>query len=110
MLNLKISQQKKNTRKSGTLWTKTNIRIIGIEKREEDQLKDSGNVFNNIIEENSPNTKAEMPIKVQEACWIPYNILDKKRKSSWHIIFQTLNIESKAKDIKNGKGKWSNNI
>jgi hypothetical protein len=44
-----------------------NLRIIGIEENEYSQLKGPENVFNKIIEENFPNLKKEMAIKVQEA-------------------------------------------
>jgi hypothetical protein len=36
-----------------------------IEKEDENQVKGSENIFNKIIEENSPNLKKEMSIKVQ---------------------------------------------
>ena len=42
-----------------------NVKIIGIEN-EGSQLKCPENVFNKIIEENFPNLKKEMAIKVQE--------------------------------------------
>jgi hypothetical protein len=38
-----------------------NLRIIGIEESEDSQLKGPVNIFNKIIEENSPNLKKEMP-------------------------------------------------
>ena len=44
-----------------------NLKIIGIEKGEESQLKGPENIFNKIIEENFPNLKEEMVINVQEA-------------------------------------------
>ena len=44
-----------------------NLRIIGIEGSKDSQLKGSENFFNKIIEENFPNLKKEMAIKVQEA-------------------------------------------
>jgi hypothetical protein len=36
-----------------------NLRIIGINKKEDFQLKGPINIFNKIIEENSPNIKRE---------------------------------------------------
>ena len=48
-----------------------NLKIIGIEKGEESQLKGPENIFNKIIEENFPNLKEEMVIKVQEAYRTP---------------------------------------
>ena len=58
-----------------------NLRIIRIEENEDSQLKGPENVFNKIIEENFPNLKKEMAIKVQEAYRTP-NKWDQKRKSS----------------------------
>jgi hypothetical protein len=45
-----------------------NLRIIGIEEHGYSQLQKPENVFNKIIEENFPNLKEEMAIKVQEDC------------------------------------------
>ncbi|KAL6081752.1 hypothetical protein STEG23_016834 [Scotinomys teguina] len=61
-----------------------NLRIIGIEEEEEYQLKGTENIFNKIIEENSPNLKKEPPIKIQEACRTP-NRQDPQKKFSRHI-------------------------
>ena len=61
-----------------------NLRIIRIEENKDSQLKGPENVFNKIIEENFPNLKKEMAIKVQEAYRTP-NKWDQKRKSSCHI-------------------------
>jgi uncharacterized coiled-coil protein SlyX len=41
-----------------------NLRIIGIDKKEDFQLKRPVNIFNKIIEENFPNLKKEMPMKI----------------------------------------------
>ena len=38
-----------------------NLRIIAIEVSEDSQRKGPVNIFNKIIEENSPNIKKEMP-------------------------------------------------
>ena len=43
-----------------------NLRIIGIDENEDSQLKGLKNIFNKIIEENFPNLKKEMAIKVQK--------------------------------------------
>ena len=55
MLNLKTFL----THYPGNLenYEKANPRIIGIEKGEDSQLKDSENAFNKIIDENFPNLK-----------------------------------------------------
>jgi chromosome segregation ATPase len=44
-----------------------NLRIMGIEEREEVQTKGICNIFNNIITENSPNLEKTMPTQIQEA-------------------------------------------
>jgi hypothetical protein len=41
-----------------------NLRVIGIEKSEDSQLKGPLNIFNKIIEENFPNLKKEIPINI----------------------------------------------
>jgi hypothetical protein len=46
---------------------RSNLRIIGIEDSEDSQLKEPVNIFNEIIEENFPNLKKEMPINTQES-------------------------------------------
>jgi hypothetical protein len=57
-----------------------NLRIIGIEKSEDSQLKGLVNIFNKIIQENFPNLKKEMPMNRQEA-YRTANRLDQKRNS-----------------------------
>ena len=47
------------------------LRISGIKENKDSQLKGPENIFNNIIEENFPNLKKEMTIKVQEAYRTP---------------------------------------
>jgi hypothetical protein len=47
-----------------------NLRIIGIQEKDF-QLKGPVNIFNIIIEENSPNLKKEMPMNIQEAYRTP---------------------------------------
>jgi archaeosine-15-forming tRNA-guanine transglycosylase len=39
-----------------------NLRIMGIEEREEVQAKGMGTIFNKIITENTPNLEKSMPI------------------------------------------------
>ena len=58
-----------------------NLRIIGVDKNEDFQLKGPANIFNKIIEENVPNLRNGMPMNIQEAYRTP-NRLDQKRKSS----------------------------
>ena len=65
-----------------------NLRIIGIEESEDSQLKGLVNTFNKIIEENFPNLKKEMPMKIQEPYRTP-NSLNQKRNYSCQIIIKT---------------------
>jgi hypothetical protein len=71
-----------------------NLRIIGIEQKEDFQLKGPVNTFNKIIEENFPNLKEEMLMNIQEAYCTP-NSLDQKRNSSHYIIIKTPNAQNK---------------
>ena len=64
---------------------KPNLRIIGTEEGEELQIKSPENIFNKIIEENFPNLKNDIPMKVQEAYRTP-NRLDKKIPSLVFLI------------------------
>ena len=57
---------------------KPNLRIIGEEEGEKLQIKGPENIFNKIIEENFPNLKNDIPMKVQEAYRAP-NRLDQKK-------------------------------
>jgi hypothetical protein len=41
-----------------------NLPIIGVDKNEDFQLKGPANIFNNIIEENFPNLKKDMPMNI----------------------------------------------
>ena len=70
--------------------------MIGIERGEESHGLE--NIFNKIIEENFPNLKNEVPIKVQETYKPRYNRLEKK--SPQHRIIKTLNIENKGRLLK----------
>lgn len=80
-----------------------NLRIIGIEEKEDSLLQGPENVFNKIIEENFPKLK-ERPIRIQEAHRTP-NKLDQKRKSSRHIIIKTVSIQDKEKILKAAREK-----
>ena len=81
-----------------------NLRIIRIEENKDSQLKGPENVFNKIIEENFPNLKKEMAIKVREVYRTP-NKWDQKRKSSHHIIIKTLNAQNKERILKAAREK-----
>jgi hypothetical protein len=71
-----------------------NLRIIGIDKNKDFQLKGPVNIFNKIIEENFPNLKKEMPMTTQEPYRTP-NSLDQKRNSSCNILIKTTNAQNK---------------
>jgi hypothetical protein len=58
-----------------------NLRIIGVDEKEDFQLKGPANIFNKIREENFPNLKKEMLMNIQEVYRIP-NRLDQERNSS----------------------------
>jgi hypothetical protein len=81
-----------------------NLRINRIEKKEDSQLEVPENVFNKTLEENFPNPKKEMDIKVQEAYRTP-NKWDQKRKSSCHMSIKTLNAQSKERILKAAREK-----
>jgi hypothetical protein len=78
---------------------RSNLRIIGVKKDEEYQLKGQENIFNKIIEENFTYLKKEMTINVQEA-YRKSNRLDQKGKSYHHIIIKTLNAQNKERILK----------
>jgi hypothetical protein len=75
-----------------------NRRIIGTEEREDSQLKGPANIFNEIIEENSPDLKKEEPTE-QEAYRTPSR-WDQKRNSSYHIIIKAPNKERILKVVR----------
>ncbi|MBV2134527.1 hypothetical protein KRX52_17245, partial [Pseudomonas sp. MAP12] len=43
-----------------------NLSIIGIDQGEETQLKGSENILDKILEQNFPNLKKDMPMKLKE--------------------------------------------
>jgi hypothetical protein len=54
--------------------------------------KDVKSIFNEIVEENFPNLKTEMAVKVKEAYRTPPPKRDPfSKKSSHHVIMKTLN-------------------
>jgi hypothetical protein len=76
-----------------------NLRIIGVGKNDDFQLKGPANIFNKIIEENFPNHEKEMPMNIQENYRIP-NRLDQKRNSSRNIIIRIKNALNKYRILK----------
>jgi hypothetical protein len=81
-----------------------NKRIVGIEESDDPQYKGPVNIFNNIIEENFPNLKKEMPINIQKA-YRPSNRLDQKRNSSSRMIIKTPNAPKKERILKTVREK-----
>jgi hypothetical protein len=76
-----------------------NLRIIGVDENEDLKIKGPANIFNEIIEENFPNLKKEMPMNIQEA-YRTRNRLDQKRNSSRHKIIRTTNSLNKDRILK----------
>jgi hypothetical protein len=76
-----------------------NLRIMGIEEREEVQAKGIHNIFSKIITENFPNLEKAMPIQVQEASRIP-NRLDQNRATPQHTIINTTSTENRERILK----------
>jgi hypothetical protein len=85
-----------------------NLRIIGIEKKKEFQLKGTVNIFNKVIEENFPSLKKEMPMNIQGAYRTP-NSLEKKKFLLSHNN-QNTKCTKQRKNIKSSKGKRTGNI
>jgi hypothetical protein len=81
-----------------------NLRIIGINQKEDYQLIEPVNIFKKIIEENLPNLKKEMPMNTQDAYRTP-NRLDQKRNFSSHKIIKTPNALYKDRILKAVRGK-----
>ena len=62
-----IKSNKSLTQNIQKIWDsmkRPNLRIIGIEEGDEVQLKSTENLFNKIIEENFPNLKKDIPMKI----------------------------------------------
>jgi hypothetical protein len=76
-----------------------NLRLMGIEEREEMQTKGIHNIFNKIIKENFPNLKKELPTQVQEASRTP-NRLYQNRTSPQHIIIKTTSTKNRERILK----------
>jgi hypothetical protein len=76
-----------------------NLRLMGIEEREEMQTKGIHNIFNKIITENFPNLKKELPTQVQEASRTP-NRLYQNRTSPQHIIIKTTSTKNRERILK----------
>jgi hypothetical protein len=77
---------------------RSNLRIIGIDEKEDFQLKGPVNIVNKIIEENFPNLKKDMPMNI-EAYRTPKR-LDQKIHSYHDIIIKTPNAQNKERRLK----------
>lgn len=83
----------------------TNLKLRGMEEREESQLQVLENIFNKITEENFPNLREEKSINIEEA-ETKLIILEQKRKSSCPIKIKTLNLQGeKERLLKGGQKK-----
>ena len=80
-----------------------NLRIIGVEE-EDLQLKGPENIFTKINEENFPNLKKDIPMKVQEAYRTPSR-LDQEKASPCHIILKAQNIPNKEQILRAAREK-----
>jgi hypothetical protein len=67
---------------------------MGIEEREEVQVKGIHNIINKIITENFSNLKKVLPIQDQEAIRTP-NRLEQHRTSALHFIIKTTSTGNK---------------
>jgi hypothetical protein len=73
---------------------RTNLRIMGIEEREEVQAKGVCTILNKIIMENFPNLNKVLSIHVKEVSSTP-NRLYQNRTSPQHIIIKTTSTENR---------------
>jgi chromosome segregation ATPase len=81
-----------------------NLRIMGIEEREEMQAKGMCNIFNKIITENFPNLEKTMPTQVKEASRTPHR-LNQNRTTPRHIIIKTTSTETRERILKTVREK-----
>jgi hypothetical protein len=49
-----------------------NLRVIGVDEKEDFQIKGPVNIVNKIIEEKFPNLKKEMPMNIQDELQIDW--------------------------------------
>jgi hypothetical protein len=72
---------------------------MGIEEREEVQVKGIRNIFKKIITENFANLKKTMPIQVQEASRTPERLKQNKTNPR-HIIIKTTSTNNRERILK----------
>ena len=82
----------------------SNIRIIGVPEREEEEQKIE-NLFEQIVKENFSNLAKEIDFQeVQEAQRVPKK-LDPRRNTPRHIIIILANIKNKERILKAAREK-----
>ena len=81
-----------------------NLIIIEIEEGEV-QHKGTENIFKKIIDENFPNLKKDILMKIQKTYRTSNRLNQKKRKSFCHIIIKTLHIQNKGRILRAAKEK-----
>lgn len=74
---------------------RSKTRMIGIEEKDEFQLKGTEIILNKSIGENFPNLKKDMPMKKQEIYTVPNRMDQRKKKTLYHIITKTLTYKIK---------------
>ena len=82
--------------------------IIGVPE-EEEKTEGTEKIFEEIIVENFPDMGKGIVNQVQEAQRVPYRI-NPRRNTPRHILIKLTKIKYKEKNIKNSKGKTTNNI
>ena len=86
------------------IFTFSNIQIIGVPEEEEEE-KESENLFEQITKENFPNLAKEIDFQeVQEAQRVPKN-LDPRRNTPRHIIIPLAKIKDKERILKRAREK-----
>ena len=79
-----------------SLWDnfkRSNICIIGVPEGEEKE-QEIGNLFENIMNKNFPNSVEEIDMQVQEAQRIP-NKMDTKKPTPRHILVKMPKVKDK---------------
>ena len=109
-INIQLEQNeefRKNEERLRNLWDNfkhSNIRIIGVPEREEEE-QEIENLFEQIMKENFPNLLEEIDFQeVQDAQRDPKQ-LDPKRNTPKHIIIKLPKIKDKERISKPARGK-----
>lgn len=78
---------------------KNNIRMIGINEREGDNMKDVRRIFREVIAENFPSMRSETDIRISEAYRTP-NSHNQNKTTPRHIIITIPEIQHKNRLLK----------